>query len=445
MKLTVLATFFIFNSLTSISQFNKIKIIEDIKRNINYTYVSQEIGYRMCDSLTYFSKTGKYDSITTIDNFTYELTKDLRRISKDNHLLFTASHQQKSKETIKWRRAKNTKFEQTDYIKAYQKLLKLLDKDNFEYGEVKILPGNIGYLEIFEFNSVTLEEKVVKKHINLEKVMNFLKDTKSIIIDLRNNSGGTVDQAIKFCSYFSDESNAYFITHQHNFRYDTAGILKSGSIIQKLHTRLDIPSNYAQGKKIFLLVSNFTLSAAELVTYGIRKLNSANLIIGSRTIGAGNTYRESIDNHIYSANIPSGKLYDEKNNNFNIEGIGVTPDIEICPDSAFELAFKLSGPDYSKDSTIKYLLRSKSYYLDQYIINHISEYVGDYNKVKISFLNNKLYLIYDLNRILLEQVDGNIFLAPGFKSIFFIRDFQKVVKIKLTHEDGYIEEYNKQN
>src|SRR6185369_14283721 len=87
---------FLFICLNSFSQLSLVKkdIIENLKQHISNEYVSKDIAIKMCDSIIKYNQLGKYDSCLTLDEFTYKLTKDLRRISDDQHIRVTANHHQ---------------------------------------------------------------------------------------------------------------------------------------------------------------------------------------------------------------------------------------------------------------------------------------------------------------------------------------------------------------
>ena len=65
------------------------RFIETLSRDINKFYVSEKLARQMTDSIRSIFVNGDYDSTLNADEFAFEVTEDLRRISKDNHLAVT--------------------------------------------------------------------------------------------------------------------------------------------------------------------------------------------------------------------------------------------------------------------------------------------------------------------------------------------------------------------
>lgn len=441
----------IFSFHYSFSQFSTVKksVIEMLKRDISNQYVSKDLANKMCDSLNYYDQSGKYDNCTTIDYFTYRLTKDLRRISNDQHICVNANHRREQilKETNSFKKGKNKKkIDYDKFINHFQNVLTKLQEDKFVFGEIKILPGNVGYLEIKEFSPVSLNKKENEGSIELKNAMAFLKRTQAIIIDLRNNCGGDVNQAAKFCSYFSQTPGRYFITLEKNYFYDTNGIRTIEPFKNKAYTFSNITDEFTRNKKIIILTSKFTFSAAELVAYKIKRFNSTVEIIGEKTIGAGNSYSGLNETINFSAIIPTCKLYDEENSNHNIEGNGIIPDLQINADSALVTALRIVNPDDTNNLNTEVFLKKEKALTPQYLMNDMNDYSGNYNKAIVIVENGKLYLIYDtFSKQLLIQLDYVTFQTSEFPSINFTKNLDAhIVKINLTHKDGYVEQYSKE-
>ncbi len=194
----------------------KFKLVESLTDNIYRTYLDAGIAKAMCDTVKYKLATGKYDTTLTLDEFVYEVNKDLRRVSKDNHIRVYPAHYMQSGNAYEtkfkghslgyWKRQSKRAYKQR------KKYRERTSKDMFTYGEIKILPGNIGYVEIKDFKSTSYLKKENQDRISFKSVLDFLEKTNSMIIDFRENSGGYVFLSAKFCSYFSDTPDTYFIT-----------------------------------------------------------------------------------------------------------------------------------------------------------------------------------------------------------------------------------------
>ena len=433
------------------------RFIQSLSRDINRNYLSSRLAGQMTDYINSKYKTGGYDSTLNADEFAFEITKDLRKISKDNHITVVPLHYDYLEDSIQAAkrfdaltpRQRRKRFPKgQDPVKRFDEEYKERTKDDmFTYGDIKILPGNVGYVEILNFESTSYYKKRNKKRIAIASVFEYLQNTKTIIIDLRDNTGGLVPMAVKFCSYFSPQPNFYFITTESIFRYDSSGVKKELSIIKKHHTDSKVISyTNNNNKTVFILVSKRTFSAGETVAYKIKRFIPQALIIGEPTRGGGNTFSESISSKYYDAIIPSGKCFDEANNNFNIEGIGIFPDLATNADSAFDkaysLAYKYKGN--GAEQKTKYLHSNKTLKSNTKFDQNILEYLGNYRKARIYENNGKLYMIYDtFHRCLLLPVQKDLFVSNVFDSIQFIRDNNKVVEIAIKYKDGYIEKFRK--
>jgi carboxyl-terminal processing protease len=165
------------------------------------------------------------------------------------------------------------------------------------------LMGNrISYIRIKYFYGNTAKQvvKEIKKHKNL----------KGLILDLRNNPGGLLDQSVSVASIFIKDGS---ILH-------TKGRNKSKSITynsDKFITKIDdIP--------VVVLINNWTASAAEVVAASLKDHNRAT-IIGSKSFGKG-SIQEMFELDSGGAVILTTSFYYTPLGK-SIDRIGVTPDI----------------------------------------------------------------------------------------------------------------------
>ncbi len=443
------------------------KIIEGITHDFLWEYVSYDKAKEMTDFIHQKFVSGGYDTTLNIDEFTYELTKDLRSISKDEHIIVMASHYKKYR-TYK-SKITNSKHNHYRYTRngelkpklGYQivrsiknanwkrkrnKYYRRTGKDKFSYGQIKILPGNIGYFEIYDFNSTAYRRNQNKDRIKLKSVMQFLKNTNSIIIDLRANTGGYIFLSNYFTSFFIDKPNTYFITTEVRWVKDTIPNGRDTIIQKDFITPKQNNFKFAKGKNIYVLTSSATFSAAELTSYALKKLSNIE-IVGEQTRGGGNGHFGGYGTRYYAAIVPSVKVFD-KENNYTIESKGITPDTLVVADSALKVAylkaFKKAKQDTLKAKTKYFKGRdeTKIVYKQSYI-QYLPEYIGDYRKIKIALENNKLVFTYDKwpKEILIPRYRDN-FKAEHFKNIKFIRNNEnKVTTIQVKWLDGFVETY----
>jgi carboxyl-terminal processing protease len=173
-----------------------------------------------------------------------------------------------------------------------------------------LLEKNIGYIRLTSFNENSGKqiEKEIKK---FEKGNN----VKSYILDLRNNPGGLLSQAIKISDYFLDNGEIVS-TKSRKSSENRKWFAKKGDI--------------TNGKTLLVLINYGSASASEIVA-GALKDHKRAILLGESSYGKGSVQSiiplkndGAIRLTVAKYYLPSGK---------SISEVGVTPDIEIGEDS----------------------------------------------------------------------------------------------------------------
>ena len=169
-----------------------------------------------------------------------------------------------------------------------------------------ILEKNIGYLRLTSFNENSGKqiEREIKK---LEKN----KDVKSYILDLRNNPGGLLSQAIKISDFFLDNGEIVS-TKSRKPSENRKWFAKKGDL--------------TNGKILIVLINYGSASASEIVA-GALKDHKRAILLGENSYGKGSVQSiiplkndGAIRLTVAKYYLPSGK---------SISEVGVSPDIEI--------------------------------------------------------------------------------------------------------------------
>ena len=172
----------------------------------------------------------------------------------------------------------------------------------------RIEKNNIGYIRISSFSQPT-GDAVVKA---IEKIKKQLGDKHvGLVIDLRNNPGGLLDQAIAVSDSFLEKGE----------------IVSTRSRRREEHQRYNArPGDIAEGKPIVVLINGGSASASEIVAGALQDHKRA-IILGTKSFGKGSVQtiipiREQGAMRLTTARYytPSGK---------SIQEIGVSPDIEV--------------------------------------------------------------------------------------------------------------------
>lgn len=177
-------------------------------------------------------------------------------------------------------------------------------KVEIKYIESKVLDGNIGYIEMLGFE----ENCTTKFKEELEKLKK--QNINSLIIDLRENGGGLVTEAISMSELFVPMGNVILKTYDKN---NIETVTKSTN-----------PS--AEKMKVVVLVNENSASATEIFAAAIQD-NETGTIIGTTTYGKG-IMQEVEPLAIGGAlKVTIEEFRTPKGN--KIHEVGITPDIEV--------------------------------------------------------------------------------------------------------------------
>ena len=173
-----------------------------------------------------------------------------------------------------------------------------------------LLEDNIGYIRLTSFNdnSDTQIEKQIKK---FEKNNN----VKAYILDLRNNPGGLLSQAIRISDFFLDNGEIVS-TKSRKASENRRWFAKKGDL--------------TNGKSLIVLINYGSASASEIVA-GALKDHKRAILLGENSFGKGSVQSiiplkndGAIRLTIAKYYLPSGK---------SISEVGVSPDIEIAEET----------------------------------------------------------------------------------------------------------------
>ena len=174
----------------------------------------------------------------------------------------------------------------------------------------ELIDNNIGYIRLTSFNENSSEQ--IKEKINK---LNKNKDLKGYILDLRNNPGGLLSQAIKISDFFL-ENGEIVSTRSRQASENRKWFAKKGDL--------------TNGKTLIILINYGSASASEIVA-GALKDHKRAIILGENSYGKGSVQsiiplknRGAIRLTIAKYYLPSGK---------SISEVGVTPDIEVVEGS----------------------------------------------------------------------------------------------------------------
>lgn len=177
--------------------------------------------------------------------------------------------------------------------------------------EYEILPDNIGFIKITQFNGHVME--------NLNKVLAEFKtkNVKGLIIDVRNNPGGLLDEVVKVCQK----------------------LIPKGPIVSIKYKNKPLETYNSQLSKapfkIVMLINEGSASASEIMAGAIQDSGTGKLV-GTKTYGKGTVQTVLTLNDGSGLKITVANYLTPKG--FALDGIGIMPDFEVQNTTADEMA-----------------------------------------------------------------------------------------------------------
>lgn len=348
-------------------------VIDSIAKFMKDKYVFPDVGEQMGDLVKKNLKDGVYKDINNPQEFAAKVTEDLRLVSNDKHIGLRYAP-----EMI----AMIKKAEEDENNKEYEEYeKKMRESNNFAFKEIKILPGNVGYLKFNAFYDASVAGPTAIA------ALNFLAYTDALIIDLTDNGGGSPSLIQLMTSYFFEDTE-----HLNSF------YIREGDKTQQFWTLPYVPGNKMTETDLYVLTSSRTFSGAEEFTYNLKNMERAT-IVGETTGGGAHPVERHIINDNFGISIPFGKAVNPITNT-NWEGTGIEPNVKTTKGEAKETAYLLALEKLSEneqDEKIKYGIewaivglkaKLEPITLDE---TTMKKYVGVYGPRKLTLENGNLY------------------------------------------------------
>lgn len=234
-------------------------------------------------------------------------------------------------------------------------------------GYAGIVANGTGYVQLNEFTDKAATEfkAAVNRMVKSDSIS-------ALIIDLRDNGGGIIDEAIKIVGYFVPKGTEVV---------STKGKITSTERVYKTTTEPIYPD-----MKLAVLTNRASASASEIVAGAMQDLDRA-VLIGERTFGKGlvqNIRPISYDGHLKITTakyyIPSGRciqaidyshrnedgsvgrvpdslthVFHTKNGRIVRDGGGISPDIDIKPKEGINITYYIYIQNMHFDFATKYV------------------------------------------------------------------------------------------
>ena len=275
-------------------------VIETVLRELRDRYVFPDVALAMDAAIRERLRKSEYNAVVDAAEFAEKLTADLQAVSRDKHLRVRRSAVGGRSAAVPRR------------------------SDNHGFARVEQMAGNVGYIDLRAFAA---GREAAKK---ANETMAALADTDALVIDLRQNGGGSPEMIILLCSYLLRSEPVLL----------NSFIGRDGQLVSESWTLKNVPGPRYTDKDVYVLTSGYTFSAAEEFAYDLANLKRATLI-GEVTGGGANPVdRFQIDDE-FEVTIPTARALNPITKT-NWEGTGVKPDIEVPAAEALHTAHTLA-------------------------------------------------------------------------------------------------------
>jgi hypothetical protein len=292
---------------------HRARVIEAAIAKLDSFYVFPDVAATMATTVRDKNKSGAYDAIGNGLSFALQLMEDFQSVSKDKHLRvnFSASRIPDRRPNIAPDSAMRERYRQ-DMLRI-----------NCGFEKTETLANNVGYLKFNFFADPEVCGDVATKE--MEK----LADVSALIIDLRENGGGSPAMVAHVTSYL-------FSTRVHlNNLWE-----RRGDKTTEYWTRPELPGRKVRDEvPVFVLTANRTFSGAEEFSYNLKSLKRATIVGETTGGGAHPVSGHKIDDH-FTIGVPFARAINPYTKT-NWEGTGVEPDVKVPAADALTTALRL--------------------------------------------------------------------------------------------------------
>jgi carboxyl-terminal processing protease len=197
--------------------------------------------------------------------------------------------------------------------------------------------GDVAYVKVTTFNEQT-HANLVKAIDGLKKTMG--KNVKGYIIDLRNNPGGLLDQAISVSDDFLERG---------------AIVLTKGRNNEETQRSQARPGDISDGSKVVVLINGGSASASEIVAGALQDHKRAT-VIGTRSFGKGSVQTIIPLGANGAIRLTTARYYTPSNR--SIQAKGIDPDIVVEQELPDDLKAKLGKEKARGEASLRGHLRN---------------------------------------------------------------------------------------
>ncbi|MCX6560036.1 MAG: S41 family peptidase [Candidatus Aminicenantes bacterium] len=399
--------------------------IDALCKNLEQEYIFPDVTAKYVRMLRDNLKSGKYDGIGQPQEFAAAVTNDLMSVHRDLHLSLRFNPNWVKEE-------RNRKELDEEAIRRNERRSRA---SNYGFNEIKILPGNIGYLKLDEFTYDTGARDAAVG------AMSLLSNADALIIDLRTNGGGSPEMVQFLCSYFLANPRQ----HLNSFSY------KDPDKLTQYWTYTYLPGKRLDQADLYLLTSESTFSAAEEFTYNLKNLKRAT-VIGETTGGGAhdNKFVALTDNFMMS--LPFARAVNPITKS-NWEEVGVEPDIKVAQSIALATAQALASRKLAEKEKDPEFKAYYQWHHDAYnaVLHPVTigpeasrSYVGTYGPRTITLEGELLfYQRQGQTKMKMTLIGDDCFMVEGNDNfrLKFIKEGERIVAVEGRNPSGAVDRH----
>jgi hypothetical protein len=286
-------------------------VVEQVATLIEINYFDATRAAAIADDLRIQARSGQFDSLRDPRDLAAAVTARLH--AQDHHF------------RLSWAPTERPAAAPPDRADPGPvQTLEVLERRNaYGFRRVEMLPGALGYIDLRTFADFSFTKPDEPARQAADAALTMVSSADAIIIDLRNNAGGSPNMVGYLVSAFTPPDANIYNTLQHRDRAESERPRQSYP-----KPRLTVP--------LYILISGRTASAAESTAYTLQAAKRA-VIVGEVSGGAANPGGEFPVDDGFNVFISTSTAINPVTGT-NWEGVGVRPDVPVSPEKALERA-----------------------------------------------------------------------------------------------------------
>jgi hypothetical protein len=346
-------------------------VVQHVATLIENNYFDADKAQAIAKDLRQAAQDGRFDSLRDPRDLAGKLTARLQPLDRHFRVGWSPPEMPSSKRS-------------SPEVAGPELSLETLERRNaYGFRRVEMLPGAIGYIDMSTFADFSFEQPDEPARKTAEAALTLVSNADAVIIDLRDNSGGSPAMVGYLVSAFTPPSaniyNEFRQRHSSESERPKQGYP---------NPRLEVP--------LYILISGRTASAAESTAYTLQAAKRA-VIVGQVSGGAAHPGGEFPAGDGFNVFVSTSTAINPVTGT-NWEGVGVQPDVTVNPSRALERAeilaleaiLKENRPESMETRWVLEALRAEASPVKG--PPPLADYVGAYGGAEIVFENGYLAL-----------------------------------------------------